>query len=65
MPRGAGAFLLAPVAQLAEQRSFKPWVLGPSPSGGTVKGGSMDMLIAIIGSCMVFAACLIALWLMP
>jgi len=25
----------------------------------------MDMLIAIIGSCMVFAACLIALWLMP
>jgi len=25
----------------------------------------MDMLIAIIGSCVVFAACLIALWLMP
>lgn len=29
------------------------------------KGGGMDMLIAIIGSCVVFAACLIALRLMP
>lgn len=58
-------FYPAPVAQLVEQRSFKPWVLGPSPSGGTAKGGGMDMLIAIIGSCVVFAACLIALWLMP
>lgn len=65
MPEGAGAFLLAPVAQLAEQRSFKPWVLGPSPSGGTAKGGGMDMLIAIIGSRVASAACLIALWLMP
>ena len=26
---------LAPVAQLAEQRTFNPWVLGSSPSGGT------------------------------
>jgi len=25
----------------------------------------MDMLIAIIGSCVAFAACLITLWLMP
>lgn len=65
-PKGLVLFLYpAPVAQLVEQRSFKPWVLGPSPSGGTAKGGGMDMLIAIIGSCVVFAACLIALWLMP
>lgn len=28
-------------------------------------GGGMDTLIVIIGSCVVFAACLIALWLMP
>jgi hypothetical protein len=33
--------------------------------GAPQKGGGMDMLIAIIGSCVVFAACLIALWLMP
>lgn len=66
-PKGLVLFFYhpAPVAQLVEQRSFKPWVLGPSPSGGTAKGGGMDMLIAIIGSCVVFAACLIALWLMP
>lgn len=55
----------APVAQSAEQWSFKPWVLGSSPSGGTARGGGMDTLIVIIGSCVVFAACLIALWLMP
>lgn len=66
MPEGAGAFLLAPVAQSAEQRSFKPWVLGSNPSGGTAKrGGGMDTLIVIIGSCVAFAACLITLWLMP
>ncbi len=63
-PKGLVLFFYhpAPVAQLAEQRS------------GTVRykiaitirrGGVMDMLIAIIGSCVVFAACLIALWLMP
>lgn len=42
--------------------------MGPrfeSEWGALQKGGVMDMLIAIIGSCVVFAACLIALWLMP
>ena len=66
-PKGLVLFFYhpAPVAQLAEQRSFKPWVLGSSPSGAPQKGGGMDMHIVIIGSCVVFAACLIALWLMP
>lgn len=29
------------------------------------QGGGMDMPIVIIASCVVFAACLITLWLMP
>lgn len=42
--------------------------MGPrfeSEWGHRKRGGGMDMLIAIIGSCVIFAACLIALWLMP
>ena len=33
--------------------------------GAPQKGGGMDMPIVIIGSCVVAAACFIALWLMP
>lgn len=32
---------------------------------GHRKGGGTDMLILTIGSCVLFAACLITLWLMP
>lgn len=70
-PKGLVLFFYhpAPVAQLVEQRSFKPWVHGPvqfvQNRNHETQGGDMDMLIAIIGSCVVFAACLITLWLMP
>lgn len=33
----AGLPPLASLAQLVEQRTFNPWVVGSSPTGGTVK----------------------------
>lgn len=34
-PGGQDGYSQASIAQLAEQGSFKPWVVGSSPTGGT------------------------------
>lgn len=64
MPEGAGAFLLPPSPCSSAGRAAA-WYSSVQNRNHDTQGGVMGMLIAIIGSCVVFAACLIALWLMP
>ena len=33
-----------PLAQLVEQRTFNPWVVGSSPTGPTWLGGEVELL---------------------
>lgn len=47
----AGLLPLASLAQLVEQRTFNPWVVGSSPTGGTV-GDAKAVEAQVRGTCL-------------